>query len=638
MPAPISAAILRFRRRLLLAAFVRGAARAGLLLLLLAVAGALLLRFAAPDLALPSAAGWAFAAVAAAALLVGAWTAARLRPDDRFVAQHLERRLGTDGLLLAAVDGAQLDAAWQRQLQRSLARVPTVLPTVRWRALLTRPALAALLLFATDVLPRPEPASAPQAAAVVATDELLQQAEALAATPGVPDEQAAELLEAARALQQRAQQGETDLWREVDGLEERIARERLLAAEAAGDDAAAGGDGARRSAPDAQRLAEALQQLAAGAANDAGERTAADGSPPDESPVVDSPVADSPLDRALRSLPDDLQQQIAASRRPDGSFDADALPQDEAAREQLASALADAARELAADADALADALTDASKQELARQLEQLAEALDGPSTGERSQPMQVPEFAAQLAAELADDIARAAVEMAKNGAFDELPAELPEGMRELLGGVAEDLAGSVDIEALRALLPDELPQMRMLAELMADAAGGAAQRSPSGARGEPGGGGDAATNALSDDARRRLGALAEQLQRAADGAATGQTAAGAGAGAGADGAPGGVETSSPDGGGHTALRLTEQTFGGVGERELELPQRAPVDELADEWKPLRADKAAPEVAELRAAGAGGEAATGAGVPTWQLRLGPRDRALLRRYFAEDKR
>ena len=105
-----------------------------------------------------------------------------------------------------------------------------------------------------------------------------------------------------------------------------------------------------------------------------------------------------------------------------------------------------------------------------------------------------------------------------------------------------------------------------------------------------------------------------------------------AGAGPGPEGAAGG--SLGRDGGGHAALRLTETTLGGGGTVDVALPERD-LGALPTEWRPVSVEKATPEVGEAQAAGVGRAGASGSGGATWQLRLMPRHRDVVRRFFAE---
>ena len=89
--------------------------------------------------------------------------------------------------------------------------------------------------------------------------------------------------------------------------------------------------------------------------------------------------------------------------------------------------------------------------------------------------------------------------------------------------------------------------------------------------------------------------------------------------------------------GGHDALRLTERGRAGVAAVDLELPGRKPED-LSSEWVPVTIQKAAPELGERVTPGAGREGAKGVGGAAWQLRLRPRHRGVVRRFFRDENK
>lgn len=82
---------------------------------------------------------------------------------------------------------------------------------------------------------------------------------------------------------------------------------------------------------------------------------------------------------------------------------------------------------------------------------------------------------------------------------------------------------------------------------------------------------------------------------------------------------------------------MTEDTPGGTGTKEMILPELE-LGELPTEWVPLSVEKATPEVGKTQTAGAGRAGASGSGGATWQLRLMPRHRDVVRRFFAEKKK
>ena len=82
---------------------------------------------------------------------------------------------------------------------------------------------------------------------------------------------------------------------------------------------------------------------------------------------------------------------------------------------------------------------------------------------------------------------------------------------------------------------------------------------------------------------------------------------------------------------------MTEDTHGGASAAEMELPQPE-LGDLPTEWVPLTVEKATPEVGKIQGNGAGRAGASGSGGATWQLRLMPRHREVVRRFFAEKKK
>ncbi|HEB52257.1 MAG TPA: hypothetical protein ENI87_03265, partial [bacterium] len=272
-------ALHRFRRRLVAAAFVRGTAF-GLFAGLSLAAGLLLAvrlgHDVFPDWLAPvGTAGWVhWAAAAVAAVIIGVVAAVGAPRDAEHLLPHLERRLGTDGLLLAAADGAELDACYVRALATHLQRVPEVLPSIRWQPMLPRPLAAALVLWILHALPPVAPPSRPAEAAEVAVRELRHEVDRLATTPAVPPEVGAELRDAVRELAQRVAAGELDVWREIDELRQSLAREWALAGRAPEAAAGLAGELAQAAAEMARdglldQLPQGLQQALGEAARDA---------------------------------------------------------------------------------------------------------------------------------------------------------------------------------------------------------------------------------------------------------------------------------------------------------------------------------------------------------------------------------
>lgn len=320
MPPPVSAAtaaVASFARRAALGSFVGGACRA---LTAVALAAALMqlgARLLGSDLVPTS--WWApspWWTLAALPVLAAGWLAMRReRLAPAVAAAHLDRRLGADGLLLAAHGAPPLDASWRARLDASLARLPEALPRIRWSRLLPVPLAAVAFAAGLALLPPPPAPSAPlpQLAVTAELERLAAQLEKLTDRGQVPEAVQRELDATLQQLEQRNAAGQRPDWRELDALGERIAREQLLQnlARAAASTRDAG-------KADAKTLAAAAQALAASG--------------------------------LLDKLPADLAAQLGAARQADGSFAADLLPQDLAALQALAKAMADAAGQLAGEA------------------------------------------------------------------------------------------------------------------------------------------------------------------------------------------------------------------------------------------------------------------------------------------------
>lgn len=618
-------AIQSFRRRLQLAAFTRGALMGCFVVTVCAAVlllGERLLEGSQLG-AWPSWVWWGGAAMVA--LANGCFCLRGLQLSDATVAAHLEKRLSSHGLssnalLLAASEGVELDRAFQTKLSNDLLHVPEVLPTIRWRSLLPRPVAAAGLLAAMLCLPAHAPQQQGGEALAVVTQRLSEQVEQLAAREQVPEERLQDLRQAVADLQQRAKAGDESLWREIDQLRERIAREQKLAAVADGAAEAQSqpsSDAGRRAAPAtpaAKELADAMAKLAAL-----------------------RPDAAQDLLGKLSKLDAATKQAIAAAMQPDGSVDASQLPDDPASRSALAEAVAEQAKELAGDPAALlemAAGMSPEQRQQLAEQLVAIAQqfgdldlatAGEEPATGEppsrADDPAQAPELQAP---ELSAEIAKAAVEMAKSGLLDKLPEALRTAMMDASMAALEQL----DVEKLAGLLPDDMSQLTAMAQDLAKLAesmqaGSASNPARADPAGTPSGNGDMK---VSPEMQAKLAKLAKGLlAKLAPGS-------GKAAGPGPQGVAGG--SLGRDGGSHAALRLTETTSGGGGTIDVVLPERD-LGALPTEWRPVSVEKATPEVGGAQAAGVGRAGASGSGGATWQLRLMPRHRDVVRRFFAE---
>lgn len=349
MPFVPRVAIAAFRRRVHGGAFVAAVLQATLATAVAAAAAQIAVRsfggYVAPHPA--------WLGLLLPVLLFGWWRAARRRLPDAVAAAHLDRRLGLQGLLLAADEGLPLEPAWQARLDRQLARLPLVLPAVRWRRLLPVPGLATLLATVITLLPPPPQSSAePQLATAQAElERLAEVARDLFARGHVPDEVAQEIEHKLEELQQQLAAGAAPEWRDLDQLGQRLEREQLLqaAARTLGEPAAGAtaGESEGRSEPaaSAEMVAAAARALA-----EVG---------------------------GLDALPEAMQGLLRGARRPDGTFDASALPEDMAALQSLAEALAGLLGPLALDAvRGLGAEQLDA--------LRRLAEGMEGPGAAGR--------------------------------------------------------------------------------------------------------------------------------------------------------------------------------------------------------------------------------------------------------------
>ena len=646
MLPPVLDVVQRFRSRLRLWQFAAGAMQGGFAAALALAVWLLVERFAAVALltAMPA---WIVAAlVLLVAVAVGGWRAARFQADDAFLVAHLEERLGTNGLLLVASEGVVLDLRFQAALARQLQRVPSILPRMRWQGSLLRWLFAAGMLAMVLSLPVTQARQPAVEALLAATQQLAQEVEQLAETAAVPDERVAELRRAVNDLQQRTAAGGSGLWRDVDSVRERIAREQQLAAAtdapsamglAAGDGKQGRGRSGEASAPSVQDIADAMTKLGAL-----------------------RPAALQELKRGLPQLTPPEQRAVADAIQADGSVDAAVLPSNESARKALATAVAKVAEVLAKDPVALAEmaeGLSPLARQQMEDVLQELAQSFaaardpDAQNQGAQNPDAQDPAASPTLAdgdsAALRAEVAKAAVEMAEAGALD----KLPEGLRDAMLKAGMSALEGLDPQALLALLPDDLSQLLAMGESVAEV-----MKSMAG--GSEAAGGSVPDIQLSPEMQKRMAALAKGLMAkmpalanaaldrqqpgskpvagqqpgSQQGSQPGSEPAGAGALAASDGPSGAGD--SRDGGGHAALRLTEDTQGGVGATEVVLPERVHQD-LPTEWQPLAVEKAAPEVGVARSAGAGRAGASGSGGATWQLRLMPRHRDVVRRFFAE---
>lgn len=313
MPPTPRTAVAAFSRKAAAGAFAAGALRA--VLVVAAGAAALLLgarlfgRHVAPHPA------WA---AAIAPVLAFAWFSARReRPTPATAAAHLDRRLGLGGLLLCEREGLALDPAQRQRLAAGLALLPTVLPRIRWRALLPWPFAAVLLATAVALLPPPPAPPLPlsQQAAAGELERLTERLRDLFARGEVPEETQRELEQKLQELQRKLASAEVPEWRDLDELDRRLDREQLLQATAGmpangNPDPLPGTSSVQLSAASLAAAAEALS--AAG---------------------------------LLDTLPAEVQAMLQQAQRADGTFAADGLPQDAEALRRLAAAMAAAAQQ-----------------------------------------------------------------------------------------------------------------------------------------------------------------------------------------------------------------------------------------------------------------------------------------------------
>jgi hypothetical protein len=312
MPIQPTRAIAQFCQRVAMGAFVGAVLQAMAVLGFVAAVAMVTLRvcggYVAPN------PWWSFGAVPVVAYAV--WRLRRERIAPAIAAAHLDCRLELDGLLLTAHEEGALDPAWQDRLQRGLVRLPEVLPRPRWRRLLPMPLLA--IVFAAGVAMLPAPLTiAPGKMPALQSDleQLASLMRSLFERGTIPDEVKQELEQKLAELQRKAAAGEAPEWRDLDQLDQRLEREELLQA-AREPGQAPGGAGASIEAENAASPTPGQLAAAAKALADAG---------------------------LLDRLPQNLLESLQKAQRPDGSFDAGALPQDLKALKQLAEAMAGAA-------------------------------------------------------------------------------------------------------------------------------------------------------------------------------------------------------------------------------------------------------------------------------------------------------
>jgi hypothetical protein len=287
------------------------------------------------------------------ALLAPALAAALLRARREWLpadaaAAHLDRRLGLEGLLLAAYDGGALGGEMQARLRAGLSSAQRASPALRWRRVLPQALGGGALLAAVALLPAPAAPQplAPTPAMQLAVDRLQEKLQQLQ-RGHLPDEVRDELQQRIAELDRRVEQGQVPGWSELDRLDERLDRESLLErlrAEEAQRAAAAAAVAAASQSGTTQSEARSTAQLAAAVAQ-----------------------AAQALDIAgkLGALPEALRKQLGQLRSASGAFDPGQFAADAKALQELAAALAQCGEQAAAG-DLAAAAATGDLKQVLA--------------------------------------------------------------------------------------------------------------------------------------------------------------------------------------------------------------------------------------------------------------------------------
>lgn len=313
----------RFAARTALAAFVGGSLR-GLAMTAALAAGALLLLRAFGGHLAPS---WPWLLLFLPALGSGLWLLRAQRLSCAEAAAHLDQRLGLHGLLLTATELGEVDAAWQARLAQGLSRQQQVQPRLSWSRLLPWPLASSLLLTGVCLLPPPVTPAAAVLASAPAVEQQLQELQRqfaeLQQAP-LPEPVQQELQHKLQELEHKIDAGEVPQWRDLDQLQARLDREKLL------------------------QQAQALD--AAQAAEQLGEAKAAAPSPADLAQQLEALAKSGLLDQ----LPPELLAKVKAMQNASGGFDPAALGQDPADLQALAAALAAAAGDLAQGFDASA--------------------------------------------------------------------------------------------------------------------------------------------------------------------------------------------------------------------------------------------------------------------------------------------
>lgn len=296
-------------------------------------------------LAVPFASWWAWPILVPAMGLAGVRVRGT-RLGGRISAQHLDRRLGLDGLLLTA---READAgAWRERLTVALREAAAAFPRPHVRRMLGRLAASVLVLAIVAVLPAPEVhARSYDPLGVEVLDDLEERLDALAEAEVVEPREAEEMRRRIDEARDAARRDGVTSWADVDALEDRLEHQRDLKAgrlAKAAEDLAALADAASRGEHDAAAAAETLE-----AARQAG---------------------------LLDGLSPELRERLGLGD-PGGKIDPSALASDPDALRQLAAALAEAAGdELGelADADLLEGIDLDALDERLDALLGELEE------------------------------------------------------------------------------------------------------------------------------------------------------------------------------------------------------------------------------------------------------------------------
>jgi len=216
----------RLLRRARAGIFLRTTANAGGLLLLLAALGlmaARLLRVEGPVGAAP-------ALLFAAAPLLGAVRALRLRIAPGDLAIHLDRRYGLEGLLLTSLES---DASrWQARLGERLRAAHRDLPQPPLRPAFVRLFPPALLLLGLLLIPPPEEVRAREDIVFErALDSLAKEIEIAAAEKRIGDAATEELRQRSEELRKESKARGLAEWADLDALAARLEHEEQAAAE-----------------------------------------------------------------------------------------------------------------------------------------------------------------------------------------------------------------------------------------------------------------------------------------------------------------------------------------------------------------------------------------------------------------------